>query len=1436
MKVRAVIAGLAAMIGIAASAEVYNKVTYSKGAVVPGEWNADYKKCKAYQEANGNPIIVFWGNSGCSHCEKSENSIGTDAELAAWLKENEIVLSFSIGGNGNFPSASASAAKKFAGPTGSYPFVCYYWKDESGKEHVMRTKGDTTGAKMLAAAKSTFAGWSPCLKEAGNFPASSEYNRLEAEPGTETVDFTMTRDSAHAAATNLTIQAVAKGKVISSKSLVWTKGQTSQAVSVDVSKASGLKDGDDITLQVVDAKGGTKALAKTTVTWVDKPNSASNPLWIGEEVNFGEWTMDLDAAKALVAKTEGAFTLVSIQGSQWCPDCANTDRNFLDLESNGVNLFKAWAVENKVALVTIDIPNFSDEAGNFSSPTLLSRKAYESTLARNYYVDKNGNKVTTFKERDIGKTVFPSETPELTGADPALTQAVPRSGLGYLTRKGVSDADAKKVLDRNHELVTKNTAAGGFHRPEDTNKKRTGVPIFVLLRQDGTVAGRFTKFAAVSPFKADRANFTAYVTRIEELMNAAIDDGEIENNDATSTKKTLDAADGLLAGSLSHADNLDYYRLDGVQAGALQTVSLAPVGPATGEVTLEILKGTEVVATTNAALAEGIDVEVKVDDAGADYFVAAKVDRDAEAFAAASAKTTFRAYAMMAATVLVPETTNKTFNASGDTVSIRVETGKIYKISGIDGAVPGKLVWLKSGYFYQAYVTEDVAVKVAGGPIDYQRWETGSVGFDGSGMAVSETAGTVEIPVVRKDGTSGNVSVEVKLDLDRSVCTDKDGNPGYDVASYSDKTFAWNEGEEKAFRLPITLKSGVDYGEMDGMYVFTLKVVDGMAEISSSEYVLTVSKSVTPGPGKVAFADDAKVFAKVSEGAVLTVERRNGSDGAVSAKLKTTLGSLETTEVAWASHELTTHEVELAGVAVGKTAKVSFSGFTGGLAADKTGKTVSVTMVADDAPEFLASEFAWPAYRNVKFSKSCPVIGMASAANKLTAKKISGSLPKGLSIAWTGDAKFEVSGVPTKAGDYEAVYQVIETRGKTKVNGLTAKIVISVIDPAATDPAHPELMPLNNSCLVKRDFTDVMIVSKCDHRLLGTLTFQIPKGSTGKVSGKYKCAAGTVTFKAPKSWSALDGDNSLISEMDGNISGYKLTVKALANGEVDVNLVDPTHSDCDLGATIASAPWSAADSAEAWQGYYTVALVDGAVEGFTGCGFMTLKMSSASDWKKGSMAWTLKLPNGKSFSGKSVLTRGDETYAYLPVFVSKGEDTFSGVLRILSNAKAHKDEWRASVLSPDESDENFCLAYWTNTSAHSDVGYSIYGSIYDTAEDLDACCAEYYEKTDLNFCVDGDALASVKVGKDTIKLSNEIENTQKVTVKFTRSTGVLSGTFIVPGTKSTKASWSGVVIIGWGEGCGCSDAKVPVFLPFVNGAYTVGGKAAGNVAIDRPSK
>ena len=233
-------------------------------------------------------------------------------------------------------------------------------------------------------------------------------------------------------------------------------------------------------LRLLDADG---AVAETNaVHFVADEVSARCPLWkterTAETLDFGEWTADYDAATNKVARADGAaYTLVNVQGSLWCPDCVRTEANFLDLaDETGLNRFCAWAKARQIALVAADIPNFNGpDVTNRSGATLFTREAY--------MVGGSG-----------------------------------RSGRAYLSRKAISDEDAQAALTAFHHLASANTAQGGFHRPEDRKANRTGVPIFVLVRKDGTVAGRFTRFAAVSPTEADRGHFGAYVQRIEELI------------------------------------------------------------------------------------------------------------------------------------------------------------------------------------------------------------------------------------------------------------------------------------------------------------------------------------------------------------------------------------------------------------------------------------------------------------------------------------------------------------------------------------------------------------------------------------------------------------------------------------------------------------------------------------------------------------------------------------------------------------------------------------------------------------------------------------------------------------------------------------------------------------------------------------------------------
>ena len=61
-------------------------------------------------------------------------------------------------------------------------------------------------------------------------------------------------------------------------------------------------------------------------------------------------------------------------------------------------------------------------------------------------------------------------------------------------------------------------------------------------------------------------------------------------------------------------------------------------------------------------------------------------------------------------------------------------------------------------------------------------------------------------------------------------------------------------------------------------------------------------------------------------------------------------------------------------------------------------------------------------------------------------------------------------------------------------------------------------------------------------------------------------------------------------------------------------------------------------------------------------------------------------------------------------------------------------------------------------------------------------------------------------------------------LKFNRKTGIVSGTFLVPfASKQVKATYKGVILLGFGDPCGCSFDPENV-MPFVNGAWYVSDK------------
>lgn len=767
----------------------------------------------------GVPLVLVWGEASCAHCAAFTAELNRRKdEVSAWLGATRAVFAyFKDDTGGGAPTGRHVTYAAYAFATGTchaqatWPLFAFWHVRPDGTAVTWGGAYDTTGAtRTFDALRRAYDRWTEANGigggHGGRFAATGTgSDRYEAQADTPFVEVELVRDAADVpyAATNRLAAAWPDGARAADEEVAWAPGEAARRVTVDLSRAAGaaFPVGERIALVLADARGAT--VATNAIHCVADEISAGCPLWKTERtvetLDFGEWTADCDTATNKVAAAVGdAYTLVSVQGSLWCPDCERTEANFLDLrDAAGENRFRAWAKARQIALVAADIPNYNGpDVTNRTRATLFSREAY-------------------------------------TAAD-----GTGRSGRAYLSRKAISDAEAQAELERLHRLAVANTAQGGFHRPEDRNVNRTGVPIFVLVRKDGTVAGRFTRFAAVSPTEADRGNFDAYVRRIEELIDGARDAAEIENNHWSSTPLRL-AAGAAAAGSLCQSDAADVYRLAGVAEGARVRLSLA--GPADGAARRATLTVTAIAggAATTVATAAGDLAHLALDAplGAADAWFAEVAHADeAEGFAAAASGATAAAYALSCDIVLVPSAAARTVAPPGGTALLRVEAGRLYRLVGIAApegnlaAVPG------ADALYRAAASGDVRLDLADGAemIAYQLWEPGRIRFASAAERVIEYAGTGTVAVVRTGGASGEARVTVRRaagedDGGRTVWEDQtlvwaDGESGTRHAGFAVRADETPQGETA---LTLRLEAAADaVAELDAPTVCTVTVVD----------------------------------------------------------------------------------------------------------------------------------------------------------------------------------------------------------------------------------------------------------------------------------------------------------------------------------------------------------------------------------------------------------------------------------------------------------------------------------------------------------------------------------------------------------------------------------------------------------------------------------
>ena len=1490
----------------AATNKDINGVPYSStGDIVLGEFTSQWSKAKKYAEDKKVPIVALMVKTGCGNCAALEESIAgaikSGGAFKTWMESglgSKVVLVVSVDG-------LTESCLGFFGAEGTYPFIGVYWPGHSVKKWTSLSSS-LSQSKFRSTAESWLKDYS--ANNGGKFALEKETtgNRYEIEAGSDvntvTVEFVRDKSAASQAATD-TFD-VDKGCTASASKIAWKAGETAKTVTVTLPKT--LAAGTTVTMTLNKGKGESKGEASRKIAVVKAGNSASNPDWGFKAL--GEWTMDIDTAM-----TKGDYTLVSIQGSQWCPDCANTDRNFLEADGSGAK-FKAWAKGKQIALVSLDIPNFNGpKATDFASPCLLSRTAAESTLAR------------------------AGEYPQ-SGAPESLTKPLLRSGLGYQTRKGITADQAKTRLNRFHDLASLNTDKNGFHRPEDGNANRTGVPIFVLLRKDGTVAARFTDFASTSPMSDDKANYDSYIKRLEEMLaiadgTSADDKSEIWNNRACGKSPVLLANGGSQTARLCKADLIDSFRLDKFEGKGEVSVTLKPAGgPKPGvEISFwtvnekgeaEMLKSSS--KTVKAGWSSATH-SFKFADSGT-YYVQVKAT---DTLTAAAKAENFAAYTITSALVLIPgEARAESAAPSGsDTVSMELAKGTLYRIEGLKAGANDSKLKPSGDYLYTAQVggAQTLTCASAGGKVVYQIWKPGKVGFEPGYVSTPVKKTTkkdvtitrkedesVEVGFRRTTGISGDVRIKVSLDLAKTdfyydwawnhQTKDEprftiDGSTSVNTWS---KTVDWKDGKALkdcvgSIRIaPADEKrTGIYYG--NGKVVLKLEIVSQTAsgkpnKVDNGVFTINFTDNQKASAGKVAilgadrpWAKAKTVYARKSDTVKVRVGRLEAMDGDVQAKLKSSVSSVKfggdydaKDLLTWINHDGSVKTVEVSGLQKDKTAKLTLSAVTKGLKTLSSSNTVSIVTVADDAPAFEQESFARATvYRYVASTNLYKVTGTTGKDVSFT--KISGSLPAGLSVKWDNASKsMMVCGVPTgdvKTGkDYTALYQVSEKRPKSKgsktkvtVKGLVASVSFRAVDPTAKGSGSGGAA-INAACNTSRTFKDLMVLGERTDgeglELVGTLQLTLPK--TGKASAKLLCADGTVSFSA-KNWSGLDlatGDlRCTLAPTSKKYAGW--TVEVTAGRDKSIAVVVAFEGVAYVAIENDGTLWSSKHQAKDCAGYYTVTFADnvvgeypditgaGADRATTGSAYLTLKMSTTAQYNAGTMTWAGVLPNGTSVSGSSTLTEVSKSLVNLPFLksVSGGKDVFSGVLEITRGAKAKKEGkgcWE--TVREATVDEAPVLSRWAHTEKSSktklgdyDAWMRPYGGIYDVSTlGLDCCCADketgrgtvemtlaaFLPDYASDYYRDFDAIEpiDVKVTKTGITRLDSKGGKNKISLSFSKSTGVVSGTFKVfckdaKGKAQTlSATYKGVVQLGFGDGCGCHTGSEAV-KPFVNGFW-----------------
>ena len=513
---RFLLSACAGMATLAASAVVQVDIEHDTSGVRLGYWTSDYAAAVALADKEHIPMVGFWGSDGCGYCAMMKSSGLLSDEFLSWVKTHKIVMCYV-----EVPASQTgimTPAKEFikgSNKSGLYPFMTFYWNKGSGnvvKVDFSGRKGSippyskgTLGTQFVAGLNNYFGSYKPTVKPSyfgGYFNVTNLPNsRLEAVVNkTSSVAIPLYRTETGIATNKLQVGTASQVAVL------WGASEKTKTYTHTLTAAEKSKTG-AVALKLYDADGKTVKSTSAINVVAEPETSVSNPKWLGEAFDYGEWTMDYEAAKK-----KGGTVLVNFSGVLWCPYCAGAEKTLL-----ASTQFKNWAKDNSVSLVLFDQSRASSPAsaaGNGTARLLSYAEGNSSTLGG------------------------------------------PASGAAYLSRKSIGSTAAKNRV----AMTTKYTAQW---LGADSTAARLSNPTFLIVKDDKVVT-------RVNLFNTTKDGSKVYdveenIARLNEALLLA---GHDEKSDFRSTTTQTLAPDVAKSATFQINDTAEWFKLTGLKAGA----------------------------------------------------------------------------------------------------------------------------------------------------------------------------------------------------------------------------------------------------------------------------------------------------------------------------------------------------------------------------------------------------------------------------------------------------------------------------------------------------------------------------------------------------------------------------------------------------------------------------------------------------------------------------------------------------------------------------------------------------------------------------------------------------------------------------------------------------------------------------------------------------